>query len=90
MPLGMSAYALAKALRMPVNRMTAILPSPACGDELVGRELGERAGAAICRVHELDHIGIGRLEDAHDGAAVAARKPCSRTSWHNRTRSRLR
>ena len=50
-------------------------PSSAGGGELVGREFGERAGAAVGRVHELEQIGIGRLEDVHHGAAVAARKP---------------
>ena len=40
--------------------------------ELVGRKLRERAGAAIGRVYELDRVGIGGLEDVHVGTAVAA------------------
>ena len=39
--------------------------------ELVGRELGERAGAAVGRADELDQVGLGGLEDVDDGAALA-------------------
>jgi hypothetical protein len=52
---------------------------PACcfgvmrgGGELVGREFGEGAGAAVGRVDELDEVGVGGLEDVDDGAALAA------------------
>jgi len=49
--------------------------STGSGGELVGRELGERAGAAVGWVHEFDQIGIGRLEDVHDGTTFATREP---------------
>jgi hypothetical protein len=42
------------------------------GGELVGREFGEGAGAAVGRVDELDEVGVGGLEDVDDGAALAA------------------
>ena len=43
-----------------------------CGGQLFRRQLGERAGGAICRIDELHEVEISRLEDVHHGAALAA------------------
>jgi hypothetical protein len=54
------------------HRAAFRFPSAAGRCELAGRELGERAGAAVDRADELDEVGAGGLEDMDDGAAFAA------------------
>jgi hypothetical protein len=40
--------------------------------ELVGREFGERASAAVGRADKLDQVSLGRFEDVDDGAGRAS------------------